>query len=67
MEDAKENSHEDFLNGSSKYQLLTTELNDLNIQKTRLEKLLNETVAESMVTILEEGTSNFVTLQTSRL
>ena len=64
MEDWKLNVTEDFGKGSERYTMLKSELTDLNMQKVRLEQMLNEAVAESTATILEQGTSNFVDLQT---
>lgn len=61
------NVTEDFGKGSERYTMLKSELTDLNMQKVRLEQMLNEAVAESTATILEQGTSNFVDLQTQKL
>ena len=53
MEDWKLNVTEDFGKGSERYTMLKSELTDLNMQKVRLEQMLNEAVAESTATILE--------------
>jgi len=62
LRDAKDNEHSFYVTNDSSYKTLMGELTDLNLRKVEVEKCLNETKAESVATILEEGGNNYSVL-----